>query len=378
MHILCTYAHNFINSGIFLTFMPVNDKQPSFEENVKNSFLRVKEHISILERELRTDRVFVIKQNNQIRFLLDEMGQISAENRELRQELSLFKSKSSIGNGGVYSDIHSFIHSLNIHSTDIQTKSSTNKGIKEANLIIDKPNNMPFIGQVAAQNDPNTEILHAESSLRQNLHLDPHEEIIKVENRQILEDKQQGSEPNDSKILLTEKRIAKNEVEYGEMPEEKPSLAQKKIEEIFSCQEKSISPGKQNLIAEFKPPLRRSSAGNLLHGHSSIVGLKSEINSLFFSLSKQEFLTFLTVYQLEEDLEGYVSYIDVAAKLGLTEGCIRTYISSLIKKSIPILKTKHNNKVVYLSISKDFRALSIKKDLMALYYKADPTQKTLS
>lgn len=345
--------------------MPANDKQPSFEENVKNSFLRVKEHVSILEKELRADRVFVIKQNNQIRFLLDEIGSISAENRKLRQELSLLKSKSSIGNEGVYSDIHSFIHSLNIHSLDIQPKSEQNQDIREANLTTDGPNNLPSKGRAVVKD--NSEAKDGDS---------PRKTIL-IENKQIHEDEQNASQLNTPEVS-TENRLIREEIEHEEIPEEKPSLTRKKIEEILSRQEKLIPSGKQEMITEFKPPIRKSSSRNLLQGHSSIVGLKSEINSLFSSLSKQEFLTFLTVYQLEEDLEGYVSYIDVAAKLGLTEGCIRTYVSSLMKKGIPILKTKHNNKVVYLSVSKDFRALNIKKDLMILYYKADPTQKTLS
>lgn len=354
--------------------MPANDKQPSFEQNVKNSFLRVKEHVSILEKELVADRVFVIKQNNQIRFLLEEIRLISAENRELRQELSLLKSKSSIGNGGVYSDIHSFIHSLNIHSLDIQKKSEQKEDIKGVNITSEK-SNVDVQEQIQVKKDINHgETLSVESTPKQNLPPDSPREIIIVESKQIPEDKTRDLRVN-SPLTLSNEGFVKDP-EHEDILEEEPNFTRKKIEAIFLRQEKLIpSVGK---VVEFTPPMRKSSTGNLLQGHSSIVGLKSEINNLFASLSKQEFLTFLTIYQLEEDLEGYVSYIDVAAKLVLTEGCIRTYVSSLIKKGIPLAKTKHNNKVVYLSVSKEFRALNIKKDLMALYYKADPTQKTLS
>lgn len=313
--------------------MLANDKQPSFEENVKNSFLRVKEHVSILESELRADREFVIRQNDQIRFLLEEIRLISAENRELRQKLSILISKSSIGNDGVYSDIHSFIHSLDIHSLDIQTKSGQNEGIKQTNIV-------PSQHQEEILVQPKS----ATSQLEQNKRDELDQDFRDTE-----------GENNDSKLSQDKSLPLQKEVIYDQEKQGQKIMERK----------------------EFKPPIMGSSSRNLLHGHLSIVGLKSEINSLFSSLSKQEFLTFLTVYQQEEDLEGYVSYIDVAAKLGLTEGCIRTYVSSLMKKGIPIIKTKYNNKVVYLSVSKDFRALNIKKDLMTIYYKADPTQKTL-
>lgn len=313
--------------------MPANNKQPSFEENVKNSFLRVKEHVSILENELRADREFIIRQNNQIRFLLEEIRLISSENRELRQKLSILISKSSIGNGGVYSDIHSFIHSLDIHSLDIQTKSGQNEGIKQTNIV-------PSQHQEEILVEPKSATPQPEQNKGDKL--DQDFGGIEYEN-------------NVPKLSQGESLALQKEVVYGQ---------EKRGQKI-------------NERVEFKPPIRDYPSRNLLQKHTSILGLKSEINSLFSSLSKQEFLTFLTIYQQEEDLEGYVSYIDVAAKLGLTEGCIRTYVSSLIKKGIPIIKTKYNNKVVYLSVSKDFRALNIKKDLMTIYYKADPTQKTL-
>ena len=359
--------------------MPTNDKQPSFELNVKNSFLRVKEHVSILENELRADRVFVIKQNNQIRFLLEEIRLISSENRELRQELSFLKSKSSIGNEGVYSGIHSFIHSLNIHSTDMHKKSEQKQEIKEVDTTSEMPN-IQVKDQVRAKEKISTgdTLLPLEQFSQQNLPLDSSREVISVETKQISDNNLHEKRLDFPGVLDIQHIPLKDQIEYGGAPEEESSPTRKKIEAILLRQEKLIPSGMQGNVAEFNPPIRKSSTGNLLQGHSSIVGLKSEINNLFSLLSKQEFLTFLTIYQLEEDLEGYVSYIDIAAKLELTEGCIRTYVSSLIKKGIPVLKTKHNNKVVYLSISREFRALNIKKDLMILYYKADPTQKTLS
>ncbi len=107
-------------------------------------------------------------------------------------------------------------------------------------------------------------------------------------------------------------------------------------------------------------------------------GINNQINQLFGNLTKQELFVFLTIYQLEEDI-GNVSYIDIAKKLELSEGCIRTYISNLMKKGVPILKKRHNNKIVYLSVSDEFRELKLKDKLSDLYYKsADPQQTRLS
>lgn len=294
--------------------MPIKEKIPSFEENVKNSFVRVKEHVSILEKELRADRDFIIKQNNQIRFLLEEINHISTEKDKLKAKLVGNLNESSIGNDGVYSNIHSFIHSdihsLNIHSTDAQSnRRQSNQKEETKEKIQDQP-----------------EGFESFEALQSSFVEDPGQ--LQVEN------------VNENKEQYANKRL--------ELP----------LKQVLRRQQQIKSKG-------------------ILDGQTSIIELKSELFSKFSSLSKQEFLTFLTVYQLEEEVE-HVSYIDISAKLNLSEGCIRTYVSSLIKKGIPLFKTKYNNKVVYLSIIKDFRALNFKRELMALYYKSDPSQKTLS
>lgn len=104
---------------------------------------------------------------------------------------------------------------------------------------------------------------------------------------------------------------------------------------------------------------------------------RQEILGRFSSLSKQELRTFLTIYELDEG-KGNVSYVDVAKKLNLTEGCIRTYISSLMKKGIPVEKVKLNNKTVVLHVSKEFMELNLKSELVAIYYDtAQPNQRKL-
>ena len=102
-----------------------------------------------------------------------------------------------------------------------------------------------------------------------------------------------------------------------------------------------------------------------------------DLKKRFSTLSKQEFFTFLAIYQLEED-QKQVTYTDLATHLHLSEGCIRTYVSALFKKRIPLLKQKANNKLTFLSIPQEFRELNLKSFLVKIYAQFDPKQTQLS
>lgn len=102
----------------------------------------------------------------------------------------------------------------------------------------------------------------------------------------------------------------------------------------------------------------------------------STVEKLFNSLTKKEFLIFLTIYQLEDDIKN-VTYEDISKHLKLTQGCIRTHITNIIRKDLPLVKNKINNKLTLLSIDERFRELGIKTKLINLYSKKDPSQTTL-
>jgi len=110
---------------------------------------------------------------------------------------------------------------------------------------------------------------------------------------------------------------------------------------------------------------------------NTITELQNDIKYQFKTLTKQEFLTFLTIYQLEEELE-IVRFSNVAHRLKLTEASIRGYVARLIEKNMPLAKTKINNRVVNLSLLPEFRKLDLKKSLTNMYYNLDPLQKNLS
>jgi cell division septum initiation protein DivIVA len=96
--------------------------------------------------------------------------------------------------------------------------------------------------------------------------------------------------------------------------------------------------------------------GTALEVLNSLDNIKKEIRHKFKKITDQEFLVFSTIYQMEQ--EGEVDYRSVAKKLNLTETSIRDYVGRLIKKGIPVEKTKINNKMINLSISDNLKKIA--------------------
>jgi len=187
--------------------------------------------------------------------------------------------------------------------------------------------------------------------------------------------------------------------------DEKLKQAFKKVKEDFLALQKEVETNKEALISQNKlisalketiqinskepiqpnlpvlspksfesfPSPKPSSTGNkgvmqLFNNYSTIIHSTDiqQLGTSFGKLPKQEFLTFLTIYQLEDDL-GRIGYPHVANHLRLSEGCVRTYVASLIKKGYPVKKERFNNKVIFLKIPSDFRDLDIKARLFDLF-----------
>lgn len=89
----------------------------------------------------------------------------------------------------------------------------------------------------------------------------------------------------------------------------------------------------------------------------SLDTIKKEIRHKFKRLTSQEMAVFSSIYQSEE--EGFiVDYPLLAQKLQLTQSSIRDYIQRLLKKGIPIIKNKENNKKIVLSISSELKKIA--------------------
>ena len=97
----------------------------------------------------------------------------------------------------------------------------------------------------------------------------------------------------------------------------------------------------------------------------SLDSLKKEIRSNFKHLTSQELAVFSAIYTFEE--QGFVvDYALISQKLKLSESSIRDYTHKLIKKGIPILKTKENNKKIALTISPELKKIASLQTILAL------------
>ena len=97
----------------------------------------------------------------------------------------------------------------------------------------------------------------------------------------------------------------------------------------------------------------------------SLDSIKKEIRSNFKQLTSQEMVVFSKIYALEE--QGFVvDYSLISQKLGLSESSIRDYTHKIIKKGVPLVKIKENNKKVTLSISSDLKKIASLQTILAL------------
>lgn len=97
----------------------------------------------------------------------------------------------------------------------------------------------------------------------------------------------------------------------------------------------------------------------------SLDSIKKEIRSNFKHLTVQEMSVFSAIYTFEE--QGFVvDYPLISQKLGLSESSIRDYTHKLIKKGIPIVKSKENNKKVTLTISPELKKIASLQTILAL------------
>lgn len=89
----------------------------------------------------------------------------------------------------------------------------------------------------------------------------------------------------------------------------------------------------------------------------SIETVRREVVHRFQGLTSQEIGVFATIYQLE-DKGLFVDYPMISQTLSLSESSARDYVHKLLIKGIPIIKTKQNNKKVFLSIAPELRKIA--------------------
>lgn len=104
--------------------------------------------------------------------------------------------------------------------------------------------------------------------------------------------------------------------------------------------------------------------------------IKKELESKFRSLTDKEFLTFMAIYQLEEEKNAPVTYAEIAKRLKLSQSSVRDHVSELFLKELPLDKIKINNQKVSLFVKKELRDLNLATKLIA-FRQSDNNQKTL-
>jgi hypothetical protein len=111
------------------------------------------------------------------------------------------------------------------------------------------------------------------------------------------------------------------------------------------------------------PNLDFKEANNILE---SLDTIKKEIRLKFKRLTPQEMLVFDTLYTFDNQKNIEITYKIIAIQLKLSESSIRDYINKLIKKGIPIEKTRQNNKTIILKISQDLKNIATLSTIQSL------------
>lgn len=97
----------------------------------------------------------------------------------------------------------------------------------------------------------------------------------------------------------------------------------------------------------------------------SLDSIKKEVRANFKRLTKQEMTVFSLIYSLEE--QGLViDYSLISGKLALSESSVRDHVNKIVKKGIPLLKSKENNKKIILSISPELKQIASLQTILAL------------
>lgn len=90
---------------------------------------------------------------------------------------------------------------------------------------------------------------------------------------------------------------------------------------------------------------------------NSLDALKKDLRKQFKLLTSQEMLVFSTIYQLTDQAFD-VDYSLLSKKTNLSESSIRDYVQKIIKKEIPLEKTRENNKHILLTIPPEFKRMA--------------------
>lgn len=99
---------------------------------------------------------------------------------------------------------------------------------------------------------------------------------------------------------------------------------------------------------------------------SFVEEMKKRLKHKFKLLTRQEFNVFSAIYTIVNEKQ-YATYKDIAKMLNLTPSSVRDYVNRLVEKGIPIIKQRHNNKLVLLSLPTELMQLATLEAITKLY-----------
>lgn len=81
-------------------------------------------------------------------------------------------------------------------------------------------------------------------------------------------------------------------------------------------------------------------------------------------LTEREREVFFALYSIAEE-QGFASYSDISRRLGMPESFVKSYISNLFDKGIPVIKHFDGNKVT-LTLEPEFRELQRRENIVGV------------
>jgi len=312
------------------------DQEKEFRKKVKNSFLNARNHMNTLENEIFALKEIILLQNTLIKEIAEKIINLKKEKETPEEEISNFFDKKNENN---------ILHSLSTHQAHLKHILSTSN-IPMEKLDDKSDNNEDFNSSIG-----NNRVKHILSTSNIPMEkLDDKSDNNEDFNSSIGNNRVKHLNTSPISSLSSSKKqtkIISDNTKINEKPLEKWNFEENKQKEL-SLQRKRVFDENFNIF-------------------------KQKVNETFAKLSKQELLIFLTIYQFTDEKKA-ITYFDLANKLSLSENCIRSYTSSLIRKGLPVIKQRANNKLIFLTVDQDFRSLNLRQKLIDLYYGIDPFQ----
>jgi len=275
------------------------------EEKIKEAFLRVKDDIFSLGKEIESIKVFILETIQLLKQINEEIMQLKLEKIAENNDILIKTTPTETPTHLPKTPTHP------VTPTETPTHPQEIQGLKSQNLLTS-------IGNEGVPTDRQTD------------------------------------KPTDQQIF--------QHMFYPDFRRNNQSLVTTTPEKEAEAQENVVTKLVEEAIIEKPIQQQIREASEIL---DSLDALKKEIRRKFKKITKQEMLVFSTIYELEEQYRE-VDYSKIALKLSLSQSSIRDYVQKMINKGIPITKEKLNNKKILLHISPELKKIASLNTIISL------------